>query len=166
MADWFYSQGGQQLGPVDIASLQQLAASGQLKPGDLVWTQGMPAWQPSAQVAGIFQTGPTPPPILATPIGYATPTPYVPGPSLGDNAGARWLLPVGRSGWAIAAGYLGLLSFLVVPGPFAIICSIIAIRDIRKHPDRHGMGRAIFGLVTGIILPIAMCVLVAATVYR
>ena len=39
------------------------------------------------------------------------------------------LLPVGRSGWAIAAGYLGLISVLAFPGPFAMIAGILAIRD-------------------------------------
>jgi hypothetical protein len=66
----------------------------------------------------------------------------------------RMLLPVGRSGWAIAAGYLGLFSLLVVPAPLSFVISIIAIWDIQRsksgaHP-KHGMGRAIFGLVMGI----------------
>src|SRR4051794_36538416 len=70
---------------------------------------------------------------------------------LGDTFAERMLLPVGRSGWAIAAGYLGLFSLIVLPAPIALIFSIIAIRDIRKsrtaaHP-KHGMGRAIFGLI-------------------
>jgi hypothetical protein len=87
------------------------------------------------------------------------PLPPVQGQSIGDNAGMRMLLPVGRSGWAIAAGYVGLISVLLVPAPLAIILSIIAIRHIRKskateHP-KHGMGRAIFGLVMGILGSIA-----------
>jgi predicted acyltransferase len=68
---------------------------------------------------------------------------------------------VGRSGWAIAAGYLGLISVLLLPAPLAVLCGILAIRDIKKHPDRHGMGRAIFGLVLGglgTILLVAMLV--------
>lgn len=77
------------------------------------------------------------------------------GSRLEDDAGMRMILPVGRSGWAIAAGYLGLFAFLVVPAPLALIISIIAIRDIRKSRDlprpRRGMGRAVFGLVTGIL---------------
>ncbi|MCC6126001.1 MAG: DUF4190 domain-containing protein [Pirellulales bacterium] len=73
---------------------------------------------------------------------------------LNDSAAIRMLLPVGRSIWAIAAGYMGLFSVLVFPAPFAIILGILAIRDIRKHPEKHGLGRAIFGLVMGIIGPI------------
>ena len=61
----------------------------------------------------------------------------------------RLLLPVGRSGWAIAAGYAGLFAFVVVPAPLALVLGVVAVMDIRKHPDRHGMGRAIFGLVAG-----------------
>ena len=29
--------------------------------------------------------------------------------------------------------------------------NIIAIIDLRKHPEKHGMGRAMFGLITGVI---------------
>ena len=70
---------------------------------------------------------------------------------IGEDAGMRMLLPVGRSGWAIAAGYLGLVSIIGCPAPIAVIVSIIAIRDIKSHPERHGMGRAIFGLVMGLL---------------
>ena len=61
----------------------------------------------------------------------------------------RMLLPVGRSRWAIAAGYAGLFSVLVFPAPIAVILAILAIRDIKNHPEKHGLGRAIFGLVMG-----------------
>jgi LSD1 subclass zinc finger protein len=76
--------------------------------------------------------------------------PYQP-KSLGDDAAMRLLLPVGRSLWAIAAGYLGLFSMLFCPAPIAVLVSLIAIWDIRAHPEKHGMGRAIFGLVMGVL---------------
>jgi predicted acyltransferase len=63
----------------------------------------------------------------------------------------RALLPVGRSGWAIAAGYLGLFAFLVVPAPLALLTGLLAVRDIKRHPEKHGMGRAGFGIVIGIL---------------
>ena len=71
--------------------------------------------------------------------------------SIGDDAAMRMLLPVGRSGWAIAAGYLGLFSVLGIFAPIAVILSIVAIMHIRRNPKLHGMGRAIFGLVMGIL---------------
>lgn len=71
-----------------------------------------------------------------------------------DNLGMRLLLPVGRSGWAIAAGYLGLFGLAIVPAPLALIVSLIAIRSIKKSraagTPKYGMGRAVFGLIVGI----------------
>ncbi|MDP2234236.1 MAG: DUF4190 domain-containing protein [Actinomycetota bacterium] len=69
------------------------------------------------------------------------------------------LLPVGRSWWAIAAGYLGLVSVTMLPAPLAVIIGIVAIVDIQKHPERHGMGRAIFGIVMGAVFSVLMLVL-------
>lgn len=74
---------------------------------------------------------------------------------LGDDVGMRMLMPVGRSGWAIAAGYLGLFSLILFPAPISLAISLVAIRDIRRSKEtskpKHGMGRAIFGLVMGIL---------------
>lgn len=70
---------------------------------------------------------------------------------IGDDRLMRALLPVGRSGWAIAAGYLGLFSLLFIPAPLAILAGIIGIIDIKRHPHRHGMGRCVFGIVMGVL---------------
>lgn len=72
-----------------------------------------------------------------------------------DDAAIRLLIPIGRSGWALAAGYLGLLSLIPFLGVFAILIGIIAVFDIKKHPDKHGLGRAWFGIVMGILTVIA-----------
>ena len=66
-----------------------------------------------------------------------------------DDPALRFVLPIGRSGLAIAAGYLGLISVLLFPAPFAILFSILAIKDIQRNPKKMGMGRAIFGLIMG-----------------
>jgi hypothetical protein len=68
-----------------------------------------------------------------------------------DDPAMRMLLPVGRSGWAIAAGYFGLFSLLPVFAPFSLILGIVAFRDIKAHPEKLGKGRAIFGLVMGVL---------------
>ena len=85
---------------------------------------------------------------------------------LGDDAGIRMLIPVGRTGWAIAAGYLGLFSLILLPAPISIIVSVIAILDIQRSkrtPNvKRGLGRAIFGLVMGIIFTIALAFVVIA----
>jgi hypothetical protein len=77
-----------------------------------------------------------------------TPQPVVTS-DLGDNAAVRMLLPVGRSGLAIAAGYAGLFAFLIVPAPLALLLGVLAVRDLKQHPKKHGMGRAVFAIVTG-----------------
>lgn len=81
----------------------------------------------------------------------AMPVPAARPAALEDSPAMRMLLPVGRSGWAIAAGYLGLLAFLLYPAPIAVVISIVAISDLRTHRKKHGMGRAVFGLVMGIL---------------
>jgi hypothetical protein len=79
---------------------------------------------------------------------------------MGDDAGMRMLLPVGRSLWAIASGYLGLISVLLVPAPFALLTGILALRAMRRDPKLHGMGRAIFGIVMGSLGTIALLLVV------
>jgi hypothetical protein len=100
-----------------------------------------------------------------SPFGPGSQGPTYPSPGnrpIEEDALVRMLIPVGRSGWAIAAGYFGLFAVLFVPAPIALILGIVAIRDIKKHPNRHGMGRAIFGLIMGILfttaLVLALCV--------
>jgi hypothetical protein len=69
--------------------------------------------------------------------------------NLGDDAGMRMLLPVGRSWLAILAGYAGLFAVTLIFAPLALVLGILAIFHIRSDPKLHGMGRAIFGLVMG-----------------
>ncbi len=69
----------------------------------------------------------------------------------GDDPALRLLLPIGLSGWAIAAGYLALFSVLGIFGPFALLCGILALRDIKANPRKHGKGRAIFGIIMGVL---------------
>jgi len=73
---------------------------------------------------------------------------------LSENAGMRAILPIGRSGFAIAAGYLGIFSVVPFVGPFAILFGALAIRHIKRNPQRHGMGRAIFGIAMGAVFTI------------
>jgi hypothetical protein len=71
----------------------------------------------------------------------------------GPSALRTWLLPVGRSGWAIAAGYFGLLTLTPFAGwffgVFAILCAVVAFRNVGRDPSLGGQGRATFGLLMG-----------------
>ena len=101
--------------------------------------------------------------VTVLPPGFVPPSPI---DSLGENAGIRLLLPVGRSFWAIAAGYAGLFAVLFLPAPIALILGVVAILDIKQHPKRHGMGRAIFGLVMGAIFTLLMLVFFVAAAMK
>jgi hypothetical protein len=74
------------------------------------------------------------------------------------------LLPVGRSGWAIAAGYMGLLSVIPIFAPLAIIFGILALREMKRHPERHGSGRAWFGIVMGTIVLLGIVTIVVLSI--
>jgi len=135
---WHCVVQGERYGPVSTQELIGWATQGRVMPATLVWREEMPEWAPMAQC-----------PELAAELGRlgmlgpAEPT------SLADNAGMRMVLPIGRSGPAIGAGYLGLLSIIPIVGLLALGCGIWAIHDLKTHPKLHGMGRAIFGLVMG-----------------
>lgn len=134
MITWYYRRGTEQLGPMTWAELLSSAQNGALAPDDLVWNPTMSEWKAASLVPGLFPS----------------PAPVVPAPKpIGDDPLMRLVLPVGRSPWAIAAGYLGLFGLLIVPAPLALIAGLLAVRDIRRNPHKHGMGRAVFGIVVG-----------------
>jgi Domain of unknown function (DUF4190)/zinc-ribbon domain len=81
-----------------------------------------------------------------------------------SSGALRMVIPIGRSGYAIAAGYIGLFSVLVIPAPFAIIFGFLALKDIKRHPEKTGKGRAWFAIVMGIL--VVLLVAVAAIIGR
>ncbi|HKB39285.1 MAG TPA: trypsin-like peptidase domain-containing protein, partial [Gemmataceae bacterium] len=95
---WFYMQSGGRAGPVPWGQLQQMAASGQLQPSDLVWTNGMASWLPASAVTGLIRP-PTVAPVAA-PVSPAThPSPaapsrsnpeVLPGPTLVKKPSPVW----------------------------------------------------------------------------
>lgn len=53
---WFYTVGGERIGPVSMVDLRLLADEGRLNPRlDLCWCAGMPDWVPAGQVDGLFE---------------------------------------------------------------------------------------------------------------
>jgi hypothetical protein len=126
---WFYEVGGERRGPVTLEALQGLAKAGTVVRETRVWADGVNEPVAAGRLVVLF------PPLD---------DPAVPDPAL------RWLLPVGRSGFAIAAGYLGLLSPIPFVGYFAILFAVLAIVDLKKRPQLAGWGRVIFALVLGI----------------
>jgi hypothetical protein len=191
--NWYFLRDGGQVGPMAWADLWRCGQSGELRPADLVWRDGMPEWRTAASVPGLF---PAPQPVPAAapvpqktyaPAPQAAPAPQsapqpqaapyrqaaapqpqfqgaqvVPPRSSGDDPFMRWLLPVGRSMWAIMAGYFGLLSVLIVFAPLALATGIFAVIDIKRNPNKHGMGRAIFGIIMGAVFSVILVVMLVA----
>lgn len=60
MNSWYYAQDGRQSGPVTWDAMRSLAATGHLRPGDLVWTETMTDWKPASAVEGLFSAAPPP----------------------------------------------------------------------------------------------------------
>lgn len=56
MSNWHYTKDGQAVGPIPFESLRQLAVSGNLPDGTLVWTQGMSDWVSPSEVPGLANT--------------------------------------------------------------------------------------------------------------
>jgi len=72
--------------------------------------------------------------------------------SYSDDPVLGYIVPINTSIWAIFASYAGLFSILVITAPIALILGIIALIDIKRHPEKKGKGRAIFAIVMGVIV--------------
>ena len=76
--DWYFARGNKQTGPVSSAELKRLAASGEIRPDDLVWREGLTEWALARSVRGLFENedqpaGAASEPVVALP-GDAEPT--------------------------------------------------------------------------------------------
>jgi len=129
---WYWDVGGQKHGPVSITELQARVHAGHVGPQTAVWAEGMPAWMQAGQLPVLFLPGGRPVPST-------------------DDHGLGLLLPVGpQSGLSIAAGYCGLVGLMFVPVAVAgLVLGIYGLRDLRRHPEKRGRGRAITGIVLG-----------------
>lgn len=122
-------RGMQRFGPFTPVEVVSHHADRRLLNADLAWHEGMTTWEALGVV--MYRLG--------------HPLPLV---TAGGDAN-KWIVPVGRSGWAIAAGYLALCSILLVFAPFALACGIMGLRSIKKNPGLGGKGRAWFGIIMG-----------------
>jgi hypothetical protein len=69
------------------------------------------------------------------------------------NEADAWLVPTNVNGWAMASGYLGLISFFpllgVLTGIAAIIMGLVALKQLPRKRRQSGYGRAWFGIIAG-----------------
>jgi hypothetical protein len=125
---WFYEANGERRGPLTLEQMRTLVKAGGIRRDTRVW-------RPGADAADLTRAGD----FLAELAAVAD-----------DNNELRHILPVGRSGWAIAAGYLGLFSLAPFICYFGVVVSIVAAIDLRRHPKKLGWGRVITGFVISV----------------
>jgi hypothetical protein len=140
-------RGGEQFGPYPFADLQRYALEGRFRPRDMTWSAGMAAWEPISHVLQRRGVSLPPPPHSET------------------DESLKWVLPVGRSVLAIAAGYLGLFSVLLLPAPLALVFGILALKDLKKNPAKIGGGRAWFGIIAGGLGSLGLIFMLVAVVF-
>jgi hypothetical protein len=142
------SRNGKVVGNFEYDQLKQMYETGVMQASDHAWAEGMKEWTTLAALFPAMSPPPMPPrpPVAAPPAAPA----YAPQPKpSAPNGCLALVVPVGRSGWAIAAGYCGLFSILVLPAPLAIWFGVMAIRDIKRNPEKLGLVRAWFGVLAG-----------------
>jgi hypothetical protein len=156
---WFVGHNGQKSGPYTTAQLRQMAAAGQIAPGDMLWKQGLDAWVPMSNVAGLVPVDVAGPPPLGRP----------PEPGTAPAAG-----PTKTSGLAVASLVLGVLScgLMIFTGIPAIVCGVMGLNRISRSerdpagPRLTGQGMAITGLVLAslstLLAPLLIAILLPA----
>jgi GYF domain 2 len=53
--EWYYQKGDQKTGPITSKQLKYMAATGNIRPDDLVWNEGMAKPVPAKKVKGLFE---------------------------------------------------------------------------------------------------------------
>lgn len=70
------------------------------------------------------------------------------------------ILPVNRSGWTVAAGWIAIFNILIITsailGPISIILAIIGLHDIKKNPTKKGKYRAWFAIIFSVLTMLAL----------
>jgi hypothetical protein len=173
---WYFAHNRQKQGPYSLEQLREFAASGGLRPTDMVLEEGTRQWMAASSLSGLFQDAITAEPPAPLPVPPAEPPPVPPmqqdipdvlpvrsyGPPpipdlrKDDVVGPTdFLIPTNVSPWAIGSCYLGLLGLIL---PFiglilavpAFIFGILALSKRNKrttYGSVTGMIRAVIGLI-------------------
>ena len=151
--EWHYTLNGQQAAaPVAAAQLKQLAVSGQLKPTDLVWQDGMLDWVPARDIKGLFPSGKS--------IGDSA---VVPPASAKAAEGRKTRKPAVPFDWANMHPVAVLLLTIVTGGIFGLIyaykiCGAYRAKAVARPADaagrtlgrvRHPFGVLLLSYLTG-----------------
>jgi hypothetical protein len=132
--EWHYTLNGQQAAsPIPSAQLKQLALSGQLKPTDLVWQDGIPDWVPASAVRGLFPSGKS--------LGDSVVLP--PAPAEKTSVARKPRKPAEPLDWANMHPALVLALTVVTAGVFGLVyvykvCQVYSTKAAGRQTDTAG----------------------------
>lgn len=135
MVEWFYAKNGERHGPMPSDKLRSLARSGDLRPADLVWREGMEDWAEARTVKGLFAA---PAPVTAT-----SPPPGPTPPQASDTKG-RLPIVLGAAAAVVVGSLLLCCGGLVLIGDGRLAGDgpkLAALRAVvekyREMPDEY-----------------------------
>lgn len=141
---------GSQHGPASVEVLKEWMVQGAIQPQTQLKSLGTGETILASQLPGIYTVqasqSVTPPPQVAPQAAYLRESPQKQAEAYGA---LDMLVPMRADIFAVAAGYFGLFSLVVIGAPFAVIFGVIALRRIHQNPNRTGKGRAWFGIIMG-----------------
>ncbi len=153
--EWYYSNDGEQAGPVTLDQLTELFQSGAVKPSDLVWNESMTEWTPIGNVGAFAASSLAKEPAAGSPVELpiSVAPPLSVAPVTGPGALPTQLGGMSQQtdGLAITSLILGILSMAcclgLLTGIPGAICGHIALGRIKRLPNLQGSGLAIAGLI-------------------
>lgn len=166
--DWYYADASQNQQSVPESELENLVASGAIRPTTLVWNETMSDWKPAGQVRpDLFPVSDAPPALAPMP-GAAAPRAGGDGPVLFPSGVVAptahpadtlsiLALVFGILGLVLAACWIGVLFAIA-----GVVCGHIARKKIRDTPmPSNKGGMALAGVILGYVGIVAFLALVA-----
>ncbi len=151
------SEDGSQRGPATVQVLKEWMVQGAIQPQTQLKSVATGETILASELQGIYtvQAPPsvTSPPLVAPQAAYPRESPQKQAEAYGA---LDMLVPVRADIFAVAAGYFGLFSLVVIGAPFALLFGVIALRRIKQNPNRTGKGRAWFGIIMGSLVLILL----------
>ncbi|MDO5687468.1 MAG: DUF4339 domain-containing protein [Neisseria sp.] len=171
---WYYTENGQQQGPVGAQELRARAESGRLLPTDLVWREGMENWVEARRVKGLLPAAPPAAP-AASPLSLQPDTaPNVPAPAVSPyDAPAMHTQTYGQSeqGYAFSEAPVKPANFWLYFGLYlgGFILAVIGLGMGMTEEDPSGLSGSsgsLMILLLGVVALVVGFVLYCIYIYR
>jgi len=116
MKQWYYAKNGQQFGPFQRSTVEDLFQKGEITASDLVWEEGTPTWVAAATVFTKAESTPGPA-AAAGPAAVFTPSASSTAFSITDCISQAWDLLWKQPSFLIGGSFIVLLLMMVVQSP-------------------------------------------------